>query len=103
MVDDLGDTIHAIIDAANEAPLSIIIIGVGICGFEDIKRLTDCFDNLIKERKAGNITIDVSDEEINTLYSIIYKISSQIPPEEMTPIDEKCYKEYLSPRLKHLL
>ncbi len=59
--------------------------------FEDIKRLTDCFDNLIKERKAGNITIDVSDEEINTLYSIIYKISSQIPPEEMTPIDEKCY------------
>ncbi len=59
--------------------------------FKDIKRLTDCFDTIIKERNAGNVTIEVSEEEMKTLYSIIYKITKQIPEEKMIPIDEKHY------------
>ena len=57
-IDDMDDTIKAIIDASNNAPLSIVIIGVGDCKFKNMEEL-DGDDGTLKSKDGSVASRDI--------------------------------------------
>ena len=58
-IDDMDSTIKAIIDASNEAPLSIIIIGVGGCDFKRMEALDGDDGTLKSGKRVFQISRDI--------------------------------------------
>lgn len=61
----------------------------GFLSLKDVNRLADFFDALVKNCDGSDIKIELSEDEINTLYGIIYKFSKEFCGKKNIQFDKK--------------
>ncbi len=64
----------------------------GKLSLKDVKRFADFFNAIVEDYKTGDIKIDLSIEEINTLYGIVYKFTKALCEKSKEMLDVK-YQE----------